>query len=218
MSINIPLEMGIEIVTPVNRFYSMIVKAIGFELNARLRKLIPKLETLIGEKLEEQIKRHPTTEALQNGTLRTELGLVNPTQAVSDIISTVRSSVNVISQGFTVGPRSIKGGFKVVAIPKGFSDLLSLPIAQYESENGFDIPWLQWLLLEGRSPVVRKYKIQFNRPKSSRTDDAIMRMYGAGEWAVPAAHAGDREKNFITENLDELKDEIAGMVQKGLMK
>ena len=49
MSINIPLEMGIEIVTPVNQIYSMIVKAIGFELNARLRKLIPKLETLIGE-------------------------------------------------------------------------------------------------------------------------------------------------------------------------
>ena len=43
-------------------------------------------------------------------------------------------------------------------------------------------------------------------------------MYGAGEWAVPAAHAGDREKNFITENLNDLKDEIAGMVQKGLMK
>tara|TARA_R110000824_G_scaffold211640_5_gene397569 strand:+ start:6406 stop:7071 length:666 start_codon:yes stop_codon:yes gene_type:complete len=216
ISISAPMEMGLKIVTPKRQIYAAMTKAIAFELSGRMKALEKEIVALVANKLEESIRANSTADALINGNLKTELGVVDPSLALDQIITAVKVGVKITRSGFTAGTTSIKGGFRLVAIRSSFSDLLDLDIAEYISEKGHDIPWLRWLLLEGRKPVVSDYKIQFDRPKKSRTNDAIMRMHGSSSWGVPAEHAGDSEKNFITESIEGLRGPIETLVRQRL--
>lgn len=216
VKIQIPFGLGLKLITPRAKIETEIARACAKHLSARMKGLDIQIRELVEEKLEELIRGSSTYDALMTGNLRTELGLADPAGAMDQIIQAVKAGVKITRTRFTLRARSFSGGFKIVALPSSYADLLSLDLASYVSENGHQIPWLRWLLLEGRAPVVLQHRIQFNRPRKSRTDDAIMHFYGAGSWAIPAEHAGDAEKNFLTEGLDTLKDPISGVIMKGL--
>ena len=216
VKIQIPFGLGLKVITPRAKIESELARACATQMNARMKGVDIQVRELVEEKLEEIIRGSSTYDALMNGQLRTELGLADPAGAMDQIIQAVKAGVKITRTRFTVRARSFSGGFKIVALPSSYVDLISLDLASYVSENGHQVPWLRWLLLEGRAPVVMEHRIQFNRPRKSRTDDAIMHFYGSGAWAVPAEHAGDAEQNFITEGLDTLKDPISGVIMKGL--
>lgn len=214
--LHIPLSLGMKVITPRAKIETEMARACAKKLSARMKGIDIQVRELVEEKLEEMIRRSGTYDALTTGQLRTEMGLVDPAGAMDQVIQAIKAGVKITRTRFTLRARSFSGGFRIVAIPSSYTDLLSLEAASFISENNHEVPWLRWLLLEGRAPVVMEHRIQFKRPKKSRTNDAIMHFYGAGSWAVPAEHAGDAEMNFIIEGLDTLKNPIAAMIMKGL--
>lgn len=150
------------------------------------------------------------------GKLKSELGVVDPSLAMSQIINALVST-NFISMGdVRVYGNEIKSVISIKLVPDDFSRVLSVPLAQYVTAKGELIPWLKWVLFEGTNEVVSNYKIVFEQPQISRTGDAIMRLNTDSSWSVPSAFAGTVRNNFIVNslnlNITELEDTLETMM------
>ena len=113
------------------------------------------------------------------------------------------------------------------AIQSDYQDVLEMPEAYIVSESESRgttsiIPWLQWLLLEGRRYVVKDFiflSSDVAPTTSSRTGKGIMvPKKESGGWRVPEKFAGTIDDNFVTRTVDKLLDGIVNDLQKELYR
>jgi hypothetical protein len=165
------------------------------------------------ERVRELILANTTSQNLMTGDLAKELGIIDGRAIMEEIISIVQNSIEFEFQPIM---SDFRGGYTVRVLKMDFQDVLSMPDAAYVSNNGILIPWLNWLLFAGQSPVIYGYRVQMNpnNPNNSRTG-AIM-VKDAGAWSVPAVDAGTQDDNFLTRALESLDEEIKDIIQQEL--
>ena len=133
------------------------------ETNARLRATMNKLLAKEGDKAlrnaSPRIKRRVKDLVLQamgaskeiseisSGSLRLDFGLTqDPT---TEIISSIVNSVYVEVRRVRATAGKLSGGVTIGIQPMEYQNLLTLPGAQQQIEDGSSLPWLSWLLTRG---------------------------------------------------------------------
>lgn len=131
--------------------------------------------------------------------LASQLGL--PKNQSEHIMETI---VDSVVDGLNISFTSSGNNYIVVLsfIDSSLRHILNLP------EAAHDIPWLQWLLVEGDKILVTGHKIVIDYgntgkyTKWSRSGHSLMKKNNSGSWRVPPEYAGTINDNWITRTLE----------------
>lgn len=137
------------------------------------------------------------------GSLAAQLGLVYGTgeEAVEAIVVAMTNSIAIdITK---VDAKSLRGGVKLKFMPATFQELLLIPEGHVITDEGQDLHWLSWLLMEGFKVIVVGYKFNFKR--AGRSQGGYMNK--GGVWRIPPQYAGTPNDNFVTRALNNPSNE-----------
>jgi hypothetical protein len=213
------MDFSIKILTPPDVIQRKILEEMKKHIKNKWGTIHGKIENAFKDYIGLVVRNSEFYDNLLSGKLKTELGVVDASFAMSQIIDALRNTV-VITVGDIkiMGNQSLKGIITLKAVPDDFQAALSTPMASYTSVNvkgeSTLVPWLSWVLFEGTSPVVFDYKIVFGQPIFSRTGDAIMKKEPGGKWEVPTRFAGTSHTNFIFRALNDNLPELENILDK----
>jgi hypothetical protein len=201
------------LLTPESEIAAQINEQWRVYLNDGLRAASNNVKKRLLERVRELILANTTSQNLMTGDLAKELGIIDGRAIMEEIISIVQNSIEFEFQPIM---SDFRGGYTVRVLKMDFQDVLSMPDAAYVSNNGILIPWLNWLLFAGQSPVIYGYRVQMNpnNPNNSRTGAIMVKDTGA--WSVPAVDAGTQDDNLLTRALESLDEEIKDIIQQEL--
>lgn len=156
--------------------------------------------------------------SLLGGALRYELGIPDAATKVAGLLDIWSQNIDVnYTQPIVNKSGTISSKFSVSMIKIDFGDVLYTPFAQvYDTERGYNLPWLQWLLLEGNQVLIQDYVVVVGRSPRSRTGMATMREEAGASWSVPMRYAGTMSDNWITRSLSDASKEIEQFITKVL--
>ena len=191
-----------------------INNAISIELNKRLKKNRRRVEKKVKIAVASWINQAPEMQSLREEgvfySLNAQLGfpLGFSDKAVSAIVDAVVGSVGVNVNGFF---KSLQGGITFTIQPENFANLLGLSEANLAVVGG-QLPWLEWLLLQGGKTIITGY--EYEPSKDGRSGGGVMVLGGA--WRIPPQFAGTQDDNFITRALSGREKELS-VIMQGLL-
>ncbi len=153
----------------------------------------------IRQRMISSIQAQPEYNSLLRGRLYAEFGLTDAPAKLAAILK--EWSKNIESRYF-------KKTFKIQAITADFSNVLQLPEAQQITKKGTQLDWLNWLLIQGDTTIIREYEVVLGTTKfsNSRTGLAVMKRTKTGKWNVPSQYAGTVDANWVTRAIDDIND------------
>jgi hypothetical protein len=176
---------------------------------------IPKIQTKIRAAVKNALQAQPEYEALTRGNLRYELGVPDSQNRADSIIDTWINNMSLEKSIIKMNNQGLSGGFSLSMISSDFADVLMLPAATVTDEsNGYSLPWLKWLLLDGGKIIVKDYSVVFGPNRASRTGFAIMKKDKSSNWRVPPEFAGTISNNWATRAIDSLDESISNIIQE----
>ena len=215
-----------------------IVREVGRILEIALEEVKPKIRENIFVLVNQRIQSSPEYAAMQpGGTLYGQLGVVQINSAVEQIIREIADNAVVTSSVRPAG-RSFSGKINIGILKDDYSDLLSIPASHFMSENGHNVEWLRYLLLEGTNIIFANYSFQafgrkatvqtrkgprsLGKPKvfsNSRTGEGIMlKGRNRSRWTVPAEYSGVATDNWLTRALLGLDEQITKILSEDIVR
>ena len=180
------------------------IQRITDEVNKRFFKKEAKIQATARILLKRYLIAQPEVQDVMNGSLRFELGIIDATSRMLNIIDTLVNSVVVDFTPFTGGLTGIKGSIQIKSINVNYSDIINMPDGIVVTEKGEELPWLEWLLFAGRGIIIHDYRVQFGH--FGRTGGAHM-IEGNG-WGIPGQYAGTDGDNFVTRAIEQMMPEL----------
>jgi hypothetical protein len=181
-----------------------------------LKKALSSIKNNIPPIISKAITNRPEYMSLTTGDLRLELGIPDANSKVLELINFWTQNIIIDLKSPAISGDKIKGSFSISLIKSDFSDILGSDASVvYDSLRGYSLPWLEWLLLDGRKVLVRRQQVVISANKRSRTGMALMRESGQN-WSVPAQFAGTINDNWITRAIDDCADEIINLIEGSL--
>jgi hypothetical protein len=181
--------------------------ALSKEVNRRVSKKIPNLERQIVSAVTTALNSSPEIISLRTGLLKLEFGL--DSDPTFEIVQAIVSSLRVVYE--PINPRDFSGGVVIQLQPTDFANLLSLPAAYQEIEDG-SLPWLSWLLTLGDSVIITRFGVEFGQFPSTRTGGARM-TEKAAPFKVNSAYSGTVDDNFITRSIARISGQIQRIIE-----
>lgn len=182
------------------------------EFAARLNSFIPsiigKIKPIIFDLINTSVKNSNEYMAMVSGELFGQFGEVNIVKAIEDVIKAIADNSQINVNRFVITGSQISGSFEIGVLKLDYSEVLSLPSVSFISENGFQIEWLRWLLLESDRKIINDYSFSLNSRTVgfSRTGTGIMKR-GLG-WGVPSVYSGTAIDNWLTRALQKIDETI----------
>lgn len=156
-------------------------------------------------------------DSLVGGELKLELGIVDAPVKVQQIIDIWVSNTLMSYKAPKIINSKIKSTFTVKMVKTNFSDILNQPAAFVEDTlRGYQLPWLEWLLLNGTATIVDDYEVVIGPNPRSRTGYAVMLPSVSNGWSVPPQFAGTINDNWITRALSKAKPEIEKLLERAI--
>jgi len=188
------------------------------EVRKYMAKVTNKIRSELPNILEDIITNSQTYNDLSRGKLRLELGIPDPVSKILGILAVWSQNINLVySPPFVTSSGTIQTSLTVGIVKSDYSDILGTSYAYvYDNVRGYQLPWLQWLLLEGNKTIIDNYRVSFINSPKSRTGGALMRPSTSSNWSVPNIHAGSIGDNWITRAIDDNKNTIDKFLQETL--
>jgi hypothetical protein len=99
-------------------------------------------------------------------------------------------------------------------IRSDFADVLSSDFSiVVDAARGYNLQWLEWLLLDGNKVIVPKHEVIFRNSRFSRTGAALMKE-STQSWRVPSQFSGTITDNWITRAIDSAQTKISDTIEK----
>lgn len=211
---NAKLHMGIKFDYATVK--QQILAAMAAHLNDVVTIATPKIKDRLALSITEAIDSSPEALDLRGGgKLKGELGVVNAELAIEKITAIVIQSVEVQSIRFRAdgSARGVAGKFILNVLPRDLTAVLSLKEGTFRSENGFEVPWLTWLLTMGDRIIIREYGFVAGPNKASRTGLGIM-VENQATWQVPHEFSGTIANNWLSRALNTVSNELGLIIQE----
>ena len=155
----------------------------------------------------------PEYSSIVGGKLRFDFGLVDGSSKIDGLLQIWTNNIMIIYDTPKINGNAITSKFSISMIKADYSDVLGSDYAQMiDSERGYSLPWLQWLLLDGTKILVDNHQVVIGPNPRSRTSMAIMRP-GSG-WSVPNEFAGTQSDNWLTKAIDSSSDSINNLLKR----
>lgn len=176
-----------------------------------LNRIEPKIKTLLIDALHNE----PEYSSLINGELRKQFGIEN-TNNVDIAIENIINSINLSITQISIGLSGLTGGIELTVVPVDLNGIINDSSAfVVDSERGYSLPWLEWLLTHGGEIIVRNFEVKYGSNPRSRSGDAIM-VSSKSNWRVPSQFAGTPSNNWITRALSTIEDKIINILETEL--
>lgn len=202
------LKFSINLLDTDSQIANNILKAILPEAKNLMDEALSKIKTLLPPLVNSAITNSSEYRSLLDGQLKYEFGIPDAASKLAGLLNIWSNNLNQVYNPPTIQNGQIKASFSVNMIRVDFSDVLYTDYAiMQDSIRGYNLPWLQWLLLEGNRTLVSNYQVTIGPHKSSRTGMAIMSP-NKKSWRVPSAYAGTEINNWITRALDSIDPQI----------
>jgi hypothetical protein len=212
------MKVNIGIVETDNQIKQAILSALVPEVDDVMKKSVRNIKNRLTESIKASLVTEPEYSSLVNGQLKYELGIAD-SSSVDKIIDAVLNTISVQVKKTTIVSNGFKGGISITVLSgEDVQGLIKTDIASVFDSKGYYLPWLEWLLLKGTSPLVKQFEVKLGPNSSSRTGNAIM-VKSASNWSVPPAFAGKESNNWFTRALSKLNDnDITTIIQTEIEK
>lgn len=209
------MRYNLKLVESDSQIRKMILESLKDQMQDVFNSSIPKIQTKIRASVKNALQAQPEYDALTRGNLRYELGVPDPQNRADSIIDTWINHMSLEKSIIKMNNQGLSGGFSLSMISSDFADVLMLPAATVTDEsNGYSLPWLKWLLLDGGKIIVKDYSVVFGPNRASRTGFAIMKKDKSSNWRVPPEFAGTISNNWATRAIDSLDESISNIIQE----
>jgi len=207
--VNFSIELGVGF---ESYFKKEIEKEVTLRLKSSINAITESIEIALQTLVKSRLHEAPEVYSLAGGELRYQFGLVDGASRISNIIDMWAESIEVrYVSGF-----GKLGGISISMGDNDYSKALSMPEAEFTTEDGTSLEWLRWLLLEGDTRIVNNYRFQSGR--RGRAGGGIMVSRQNSSWGVPSQFAGTDSNNFATRALESMQDEIDVIVRREITK
>jgi hypothetical protein len=195
-----------------------VLDLISLEIRDIFKAASPKIEAKARSLFIKAISNCPEMVALWNpNDLGGELGVTGVGQKQRDIYNRWLEEITVdfTKVGVEKGGRGITCKLYLNMVADGYHSVLSMMESHYVTEKGVNIPWLQWLLMQGDAKLVMGYDVKWNPQHSgySRTGTALMIRSKEKRWGIPPEYAGNFDNNFVTRALDTIIPQIMDIIE-----
>ena len=174
--------------------------------------IIPNIKNIISKAL----KSEPEYSSLKNGKLRYEMG-IEDTSSVDTVIQKLVDTLAITNNGTKISRSFLSSSFSLTMMK---SDDLGGVISDQDAfvidrTRGYELPWLQWLLLRGNDIIVQNYSVKIGASPASRTGNAIM-VESNKNWRVPPEFVGTQTNNWTTRAIGAAENEILQALQSAI--
>ena len=191
-----------------------ILKALIPEVDSYLKNKLQFIRTNLPSVIENIISSSDAYSSLVGGQLQYEFGIPDPQPRLDEILNIWTKNIDITYNGPTISSSKIKASFSVSLIRSNFSDVLSTDaVLVIDSLRGYNLPWLEWLLLEGNKTIIKNQQVIVGASKFSRTGLALMKESNQS-WKVPSQFAGNISNNWITRAIDDNESVINNFLQQ----
>lgn len=198
-------------------------------INAVTQKYAKSIKNRIGKVIRAEFKKDETIKSLRTGRLRGDFGLTDPVSNTNEIINEIVDSVkNEVSIGNAakVGGRGRLRQIRTTGIPTDYNFLIDQPYSLQSTEKGIVLPWLRWLLLEGRSIITPGFYVTDRRGRGRSGRRAKMAKQGnppqGRAFRIPSEFSGTLTNNFIQRRIQASREaisrELKSLVEEALRK
>lgn len=164
--------------------------------------------------LQNAIINTPEYASLLNGKLKYEFGIPDSNIKLDNLINAWIENIRYPYMKPTIVGNKIKSTFEVHAVRVDFAEVLYTDDALViDAIRGYNLPWLEWLLLEGNKTIISKQEVVIGPNKFSRTGNALMRNSNKS-WKVPSEFSGTINNNWITRAIDGVESSIESLLNK----
>lgn len=210
------MKFSVKLLETDMELQNRVLTALLPECNTFLRKSFTYIRQNIPPIISKAITNRPEYMSLVSGKLRLELGIPDAASKVAELINFWITNVFIDFKQPTAVKSKIKSSFSVSLIKADFSDILGSDAAfVHDSLRGYSLPWLEWLLLDGRKVIVPKQQVIIAPNPRSRTGLALMRESTEG-WRIPSEFVGTIRDNWITRAIDNSSADINDLIERSL--
>jgi hypothetical protein len=207
------MRYNISLIENDNYIRNSIMEILKKEINKALDSTVLKIKDPIIQVIKTALKNEPEYSSLMSGQLRSEFG-IDDTSKIDIAINNISNSILIEKKLMSVNNFGLSGGLDLKIInSQDFGGALTDSTAFVnDSERGYNLPWLEWLLLKGNSIIVRNYEVKYGQNSRSRSGDAIM-IDSSSNWRVPPEYAGTVRDNWTTRALSRVDSSITKIIQ-----
>lgn len=193
---------------------NLILQSLVPQLNDYLKNKLQYIRTNLSPLLNNALINSPEYDSLVNGQLKYEFGIPDPQTKLNEILNIWTKNPYIEYKPPIIISSKIKASFSVSLVRSDFSDVLSTDASLVVDRlRGYNLSWLEWLLLEGNRTIIPKQEVIIGPNKFSRTGNAVMRQ-SSKSWKVPSQYAGTMRDNWITRAIDSAQDNINSLLEK----
>lgn len=200
-------------------FDRKLFQALAPQVQIMLNRAAKPIQERIKQKFSELIYNHIVTQSLlghvktgSGASLQGELGLVSPISKVVGVINHWLSTLYFSPRKVVATSNDLRGGFVLGMVQADFQDVINISDAIQVTEKGWNLKWLEWLVLNGDKVIIRNYKI-FVKRGAGRSGEAIMRAEGEGLWHMPTDFGPyNSDNNFVTQVIDKMDNFIESII------
>ena len=183
-------------------------------LNLSIGSISSEIKSLVASSL----RAEPEYQSLISGTLRIEFGIPN-TSVVDQIIEMMIETLSITKNPIKVNNFGLSGGFELTMIKS--DDINGIvntdPATVTDSQKGYRLPWLEWLLFQSNQPIIRNYEVKIGPNSNSRTGMGIM-VESNKNWRVPPEFAGSTKNNWTTRAISRIDNQLPKIFENNILK
>jgi hypothetical protein len=208
------MKLSLKILESNAQINKLVLEALVPEIANYMSASIKKLRTNIPKIISETIKNSPEYDSIMSGQLKYELGIPDPQTKLAGIIEIWTNNIYTEYHKPTISAGKIKTSFSMSLIRSDFADVLSSDFSiVVDAARGYNLQWLEWLLLDGNKVIVPKHEVIFRNSRFSRTGAALMKE-STQSWRVPSQFSGTITDNWITRAIDSAQTKISDTIEK----
>ncbi len=193
-----------------------ILTIIKKHLEKTINKSLYSIEIDIKNLVSEALISEPEYSSLKSGTLKAELGISNPS-SVDNIVLALVNTLQINPKNIIINNNGLSGGFVLTMIKSDdISGIIYSDDANViDSERGYSLPWLEWLLLKGNDTIIQNYSVNYTSSQRSRSGLALM-VESNSNWRVPTNFTGTATSNWTTRAISKISDKIIRIIQDNI--
>jgi len=189
--------MSILDISAPTKQWELILADVAYEaVLQQVRLKLSPITSKVAKEIRRAINASPAVTSMLGGQLQAEFGFVEPSTIVRNLLDAIEQSIEINVDGKE--PILLE-----ILINK--DKLIGSGAGEFKSKNG-EVPWLDWLLSSGGKTVIVGWHIEYGVfPRKSRfagSRSGQAKMVPGGTYAVQK-FAGNQERNFITDAIDE---------------
>lgn len=208
------MNINLKIIETDQQINKEILNALLPEITSFMNNGVNLIKRELPTLLQNAIMNTPEYSSILNGKLKYEFGIPDSSIKLNNLVDLWIENIKYPYMKPTIIGNKIKSSFEVNAVRVDFAEVLySDDALVIDNIRGYNLPWLEWLLLEGNKTIISKQEVVIGPNKFSRTGNALMRDSNKS-WKVPSEFSGTVTNNWITRAVDGVEGNIQSLLDR----